>query len=379
MVSDLNPFQPGTGRLPPYLAGREAEQALFHRFFRTLGRGVPVPSEVILYGPRGNGKTALLQWVERTARESSGLETYWLVGSDIPKPADLVQRLGLRSVLERLVPESVSVAGVSASWRERDERPLLAEALEARAKETPLVVLVDEAHTLEPKVGQWLLNAAQVAGSRAPFLLILAGTPDLRARLSEMGASFWSRAKKVAVGRLADAAAGEAIRQPLAADGIEIEEDALARIVQESHGYPFFVQLWGQAAWEQVRGSAAGVDRVTASVVRAAASAFEEEKNDYYLDRFWELEKMSLLGAAREVASAFLGRSRLSSEDLRAAVDRAAGEDSAASPGDGAEALEHLGFVWRTKGVPGWEPGIPSLMDYILEHAPAPDRDAATG
>ena len=338
-----------------------------------------MPSEVILYGPRGNGKTALLHWVERTARESGGLDTYWLIGSDIPQPADLVQRLELRSVLERLVPESLSVAGVGASWREREERPLLAEALEARAKDTPLVVLVDEAHTLEPKVGQWLLNAAQVAGSRAPFLLILAGTPDLRARLSAMGASFWNRAKKVAVGRLEDAAAGEAIRRPLAADGIEIEEEALARMVRESHGYPFFVQLWGQVVWEQVRGSAEGDDRVTASVVGAVASAFEGEKDDYYVDRYWELEKMALLAVAREVAAAFRGRARLSNEDFREAVGRAAGGDSAADPGDGAEVLEHLGFVWRTKGVPGWEPGIPSLMDYILKHTTARDGDAATG
>ena len=375
-MSDLNPFQPGTGRLPPYLAGREVEQTLFRRFFRTLRRGVPVPSEVILYGPRGNGKTALLHWVERTAREQDGLDTHWLTGSDIPEPADLVRRLEIRSLLDSLVPESVSVAGVGASWREREERPLLAEALEARAKDTPLVVLVDEAHTLEPKVGQWLLNAAQVAGSRAPFLLVLAGTPDLRARLSGMGASFWNRSKKVAVGRLADAGAADAIRQPLATDGIEIEEEALARVVRESHGYPYFVQLWGQAVWEQTRGSAENDDRVTASVVEAATATFEAEKDDYYVDRYRELERMALLPVAREVAAAFRGRTRLSNEDFREAVSRAGGDDAAPGPGDSADALEHLGFVWGTKGVPAWEPGIPSLMDYILKHTAAPAEGA---
>ena len=378
MVSDLNPFQPGTGRLPPYLAGREVEQALFHRFFRTLGRGVPAPSEVILYGPRGNGKTALLRWVELTARESSGLDTYWLVGSDIPKPADLVQRLGLRSVLERLVPESVSVAGVSASWREREERPLLAEALEARAKDTPLVVLVDEAHTLEPKVGQWLLNAAQVAGSRAPFLLILAGTPDLRAQLSEMGASFWSRAEMLSVGRLSATATEEAIRRPLAAEGIEIEAEALDRIVRESHGYPFFVQVWGQEVWDGVRQPSAADPTATATVVEAAAPRFERRRDLYYQDRFRELEKRNLLSAAYEVAGAFRGDARLSYADFRTAVARGVGDAGAPSRADAADALEHLGFVWQTEGIPTWEPGIPSLMDYILEHASAPDGDTAT-
>lgn len=44
----------------------------------------------------------------------------------------------------------------------------------------------------------------------------------------------------------------------------------------------------------------------------------------------------------------------------------------ALNPAAAAEVLEHLGFVWRTKRLPRWEPGIPSLMDYLREHAPAP-------
>ena len=204
----------------------------------------------------------------------------------------------------------------------------------ARAKSKPLLVLLDEAHTLEPKVGQWLLNAAQVAGRRAPFLLVLAGTPDLRARLSEMEASFWNRAEQLPLGRLDETATAEAIRRPLAEEGIAVEEEALARMVRESHGYPFFVPLWGQAVWRRVRGSAAGAVTVTA--------AFRDE------------DPLS--------AAAFRG---------------------AVAPGGGgaeaAEALEHLGFVWQAGGTPSWEPGIPSLMDYIVEHAPPPGEGGGAG
>ena len=375
--TELGPFQPGTGRLPPYLAGREEEQSLFREVMDDLRSGVPVSRSLVVHGPRGNGKTALLRWVKREAAADDGLDAHWLVGSDIPGPGAFVARLGLGSWLRKIAPESVSVAGVGVSLRGGDDRPpLLAEALEARAKAKPLLILLDEAHTLKPEVGQWLLNAAQAAGSEAPFLLVLAGTPDLRARLSEMEASFWNRAEQLPLGRLDETAAGEAIRRPLAEDGIGVEEEALAHMVRESHGYPFFVQLWGRAAWRRVRGAGAGTGRVTMAVVEEAAGEFETRRNRYYLDRYRELEKRKLLPAAGAVASAFRGEDPLSAAAFRRAVARSGDGVGAA---EAAEALEHLGFVWQARGTPSWEPGIPSLMDYILEHAPPPDEEGAAG
>ena len=376
----LSPFQPGTGVPPPYLAGREEEQSLFRGYFDALRSGRSAPAPILLYGPRGNGKTALLAWVEREAEGDDGLDAHWLVGSEIPAPADFVARLGLGSWLRKIAPESVSFAGVGVSLRGGEERPLLlAEALEARAKAKPLLILLDEAHTLKPEVGQWLLNAAQTAGRRAPFLLVLAGTPDLRARLSEMEASFWNRAEQLPLGRLDEGAAGEAIRRPLAEDGIGVEEEALARMVGESHGYPFFVQLWGRAAWRRVRGAGGGAGPVTTAVVEEAAGEFETRRNRYYLDRFDELDRQGWLGAAREVALAFRDRERLPHAGFGKAIRRAAPVGDRAAELEAAAALEHLGFVWKTRGIPSWEPGIPSLMDYILEHAPPPDDDEAAG
>ena len=374
--TELGPFQPGTGRPPPYLAGREEEQSLFRSHFEALRRGRSAPAEILLHGPRGNGKTALLAWAEREAESDDGLEARWLTGSGVPAPEALVQRLRLSSLFDRLSADSISFGGVGVSLRRGEGYPPLEEALEARAKARPLLVLLDEAHTLEPKVGQWLLNAAQIAGRRAPFLLVLAGTPDLRARLSEMGASFWNRAKKLRVGRLDGTAAAEAIRRPLADDGITIEAEALERMVRESHGYPFFVQLWGQAVWRRVRGSAAGAGTVTTAVVEDAVGEFEAERNDYYIDRYRELKKRELLPAARAVAAAFRDGSRLGDAAFERAI---AGSGGGPGVSEAAEALEHLGFVWQAGGTPSWEPGIPSLMDYIVEHAPPAGEGGGAG
>ena len=374
---DRNPFRPEGAGYPPYLAGREVEQSLFLRFFRTLRRGVPVPSEILVYGPSGNGKTSLLAWAEERAL-GEGLDFCRLDSDEIRTPADLISRLHLETWLPGYALDSVSADQAGAAVGPRPGPPPLAEALEARAKDAPLVLLVDEANALEPRVGRWLLNAAQVAGSRAPFLLILAGAPDLRARLAGMGASFWDRAKKVAVGRLADAAAAEAIRRPLAADGIQIEEEALVRIVRESGGYPYFVQWWGHEIWKRCHDAPGRGRRVTAAVVDSAAAAVEAERRRSFADTVSVLESDGVVPAAREVARAFGGRARLSHTGFREAIARGVREAGGSSEAAAVEVLEHLGVVWRTKGVPGWEPGIPGLMDYLLERAPAPGGAAAT-
>ena len=55
-------FHPGTGQSPPVLAGRGAQQAVLSRCLADLVAGASPPHDVVLLGPRGNGKTALLKW-----------------------------------------------------------------------------------------------------------------------------------------------------------------------------------------------------------------------------------------------------------------------------------------------------------------------------
>ena len=372
----LDPFRPGPGGTPPHLAGREAEQKSFAKWFEALRRGVPLARPVVLYGPRGNGRRALLHWVRQQAALDPGLDVDSLTPSDLPDPGAVAPRLELTSWLQRVAPDSVSVAGVSASFRTREAPRRLAQALEARARARPLILLLDEAHLLEPEVGRLLLNAAQRAAGRAPFLFVLAGTPDLRPRLSRIGASFWSRSRQIPLGRLSDAATAEAVRVPLEREGIEVEEEALARIVAASHGYPYFVQVWGSAVWEEVHETTDGDRRLSAVVVDSAEKVFETDRQLYYLERYEGLQARSLLPAAREVAAAFADREtltdpQLTDTQLHEALDRAGATDGPPRA-EAEETLRRLGYIWRSGGKPRWEPGIPSLMDYILEHAEPP-------
>lgn len=370
----LDPFRPGAGGTPPHLAGREAEQKLFARWFEALRQGAPLARPVVLYGPRGNGKTALLNWAEQQAEADPGLDVDSLTPSDLPDAGAVAPQLELTSWLQRVAPDSVSVAGVSASFRTREAPSRLAQALETRSRSRPFVLLLDEAHMLEPEVGRLLLNAAQRAAGRAPFLLVLAGTPDLRPRLSRIGASFWSRSKQVPLGRLSDAATAEAVRVPLEREGIEVEEEAITRIVAASHGYPYFVQVWGSAVWDEIHEApepTVGEDRrLDTAIVECAAEVFEADRRLYYLERYEELQARSLLPAAREVAAAFADRETLTDPQLHDALDRA-GATGGPPWAEVEETLRRLGYIWRSGGMPRWEPGLPSLMDFILEHTPA--------
>ena len=366
------PFRPGTGGLPPFLAGREPEQALFSSLLAVLDRGEPPPSEIILYGPRGNGKTALLAWVQEVAAPSYAVDVIRLTPSNIRTGLQLAERLLPEIWWDAVRPDTIAIRGLT--WRPGKKAPVpeADQVLAARASKRALVLLLDEAHRLEPRVGEELLNAAQAVGRTAPFLLVLAGTPNLRAHLGTMGASFWNRSRKLRIGRLDESASADAIRKPLESEDTSISEEALAHIVRESHGYPFFLQIWGAAVWSRITADPSVTrQRITTADTEACQSVFDSEKTDYYLDRFNELEEVELLEAARSVAELFAERQRVRREEILAAVRRAPGFADREKAVAARRTLDHLGFVWQGRGTTDWEPGIPSLMDFIRQEVPA--------
>ena len=369
----LGPFRPGPGGLPPYLAGRGSEQGIFRRLLGGLQEGLAPPREVVLHGPRGNGKTALLAWLQREAAGYPGVDVLRLTPAGIPNETKLIERLLPVSWLQRFAPDEISLHGIT--WRPgQSHPPPLDEALEARTRKKPLILLLDEAHTLDERVGCTLLNASQQLGRDLPFLLVLAGTPGLRSHLNSMNVSFWNRAERRPVGRLDPSAAEEAIRRPLHGENIDIDEDALAHVVRESHGYPYFVQLWGDALWRQATEAAEPETRrrLTRAAADAVQSDFDREKNDYYLDRYEELEKLNLLPVARTVAEAFGAQPLLDDSQLETAIHRGRGtSDDADGMRSAKDALRELGYIWRPEATPMWEPGIPSLMDYVRAYTPA--------
>src|SRR5258708_7392721 len=84
-----NPFRPGAGHRPPYLAGRQQE---VDEFQRLLGQTV-ILQNMVLTGLRGVGKTVLLEECKPVA-----IQAGWLwVGADLSEAASLTDdRIALR-------------------------------------------------------------------------------------------------------------------------------------------------------------------------------------------------------------------------------------------------------------------------------------------
>ena len=357
--------------MPPYLAGREEEQCLFRDVLADLVEGIPPRAEILLYGPRGNGKTVLLRWLEREAFSFPPVEVVSLPASVIPDAQSLAERVMPASWWDRLTPNEVSLVGLV--WRPgRENAPPLDEILAARARKTAFALLLDEAHTLDPEVGRLLLNASQAVGRELPFLLVLAGTPNLETHLNRMGASFSARAEQLRIGRLDPEATSAALREPFSRADIGVTSEALDRMVGLSQGYPYFIQLLGDAVWGVGPGQDDPVVDVDRAAVEAATPRFEDGKGQYYANRLEELERRRLAAVGRTVAEAFMGQAVLAFHELNASIGRAFDEEPDHERVVAIrDALRDLGYIWRAGPRPEWEPGIPSLMDYVREFTPA--------
>jgi len=185
-----------------------------------------------------------------------------------------------------------------------------------------------------------------------------------------MQASFWNRAHRIQVNRLNAASSEAAIRIPLERDGFTIERPGLDRIVDESHGYPYFLQLWGSFLWRFAQDKKRR--QIRSADVAAVHPPFTKERDFYYQDRYLELANRDLLFVARRVADAFRTSASLHHLALTRLVERACDTTKPEiAPSDALMSLKHFGFVWQPGAEPEWEPGIPSLMDYVLKHVPA--------
>ena len=365
-------FAPGDGALPPALAGREPEQAVLSRCLGDLAGGRSPPHNVVLIGPRGNGKTALLGWFEEACRQAS-VQVVRVVPSRVRTERALCDILLPANPLMRLMPKKWSVGGVGkAEWEATDAVARdWVQRLNRRCRRTPVAVLVDEAHTLDLQVGQILLNVSQEVRAKAPFALVLAGTPGLLAHLSKMNASFWDRLGEglLGIGLLSDAAAREALVEPLREQKVCIDDAALDSVIEQSQRYAYFVQLWGQALWNQRL--ATGATRLTPDHVAAALPAVEMRTTEYYQRRYRELEASDLLPAAVAVAALFQSRDATATDAQINAALAVSGTDAAAQLA-AREQLHRLGYIWCPPGqLPPvvWSAGIPSLTQFVRHQA----------
>ena len=293
-------------------------------------RGLPTKS-ILMVGLRGVGKTVLLDRMRDDA-EAAGIHT---VRIEAPESRSLPALLApqLRQALLRLSRNAQAkvlaqralraLAGFAKALKVKyqdievgvdfDPEPGLAdngdlehdlqallEAVGAAAQKagTALVLFIDELqYVQEDQLAALITALHRTAQRRLPVVMVGAGLPQLRGRMGQAKSYAERLFDFPEIGALAEPAAKIAIRKPAEAQGVKIKEDALQRIVKETHGYPYFLQEWGKHAWDT-----AVVSPITLRDVKlaskAAVAALDESFFRVRFDRLTPIEKKYLRAMA---------------------------------------------------------------------------------
>ncbi len=370
-----SPFTPDWGKVPLHRAGHEeATRDLFERVDSICAR--EAGDGVVLYGPRGTGKTVLLDEVGARAVDQ-GAWVRWLVPGDWEDtvddfvrglPTGLTSDPGLKAKIEM----NLGFLNVGVEHRREPPYQLVAQALRVLSEAKPVLLVADDAHEMPPKIAKALLGAVQrcIIG-RLPVLLVLAGAPRLDVNLGLAGASYRECTHPLRIGRLEsrDAIRG-ALSIPAEMSGLPFAEEALGLVAAESHGHPFFIQLLGDRAWRAAIARDRDATRIGLEDAQVGVDMAAGRRDAFYGKRLLEVTKRKVTSEALAVAKAFTvrdGARVLSRKELGAALRPALAEGR--SVDDAIRELFALGLVWQTENHSLWEQAIPSLCDYIAEHA----------
>lgn len=325
-----NPFAPGAGTPPPELAGRDELRETVRIALERTRLGRPTKS-ILMVGLRGVGKTVLLDRMREDA-EAEGIHTLRVEAPEsrslpailAPQLRQALLRLSRNEQAKDLAQRALrGLAGFAKALKmkyedievgfdfepepgladngdlEHDLQALLEAAGAAAQKAgTALVMFVDELQYVEEDELAALITALhRSAQRRLPVVLVGAGLPQLRGRMG--------RAKSYAerlfdfpeIGPLPPQAARTAIAKPAIAEGAEVSEDALERIVQQTHGYPYFLQEWGKHAWDTASESPITLQDVEVAS-KSAIAALDESFFRVRFDRLTPLEKRYLRAMA---------------------------------------------------------------------------------
>lgn len=275
--SFTNPFKPGAGHMPPYLAGREKET----KEFLQLLEQTTILDNMVLTGLRGVGKTVLLDKFKPLA-----IEKKWLwVGTDLSESASVTEETIAMRLLTDLsvVTSNITIKRVEkpamgfTSEKSFVDHKLTYSTLIDIFKSIPglvsdklkgilelvwkslepykirgIIFAYDEAQTMTDHAEKeqyplsLLLDVFQsIQKKNIPFMLILTGLPTLFPKLVEARTFSERMFRVVFLDKLSDTESKDAIMKPIdnAKCPIKFNEESIKLVVKESGGYPYFIQF----------------------------------------------------------------------------------------------------------------------------------------
>lgn len=296
-----NPYAPGAGRMPAALVGRDEQRDAWTNALARITAGRDDRS-LVLFGLRGVGKTVLLSELMSTAEEAGWIVGFAEAGADKPLREMLAEALQLPladlarpeaghkvlSALRTFLSFKASVTsegmwtfgldldpvagGADSGTLDLDLGKVVRDISAAAAESnTGLALLIDEAQDLTPAELIALCTVAHQATQRRwPVLIALAGLPSLPVQLGDAKSYAERLFAYHPVRELGGHDTRAAIVDPALEQGVTWDEDALQLVIQETGGYPYFLQEYGKSGWDLADARAS---RITHADARAAHQA----------------------------------------------------------------------------------------------------------
>lgn len=271
-----NPYRPGAGHMPPYLAGREDEI----REFRRLLEQTTILENLVLTGLRGVGKTVLLEtlkplaiiskwrWASADLSESTSVNEMSLatrlitdlsvVTSAVVVEQDALDGIGFRP--DTKIEYRLSFAFLHAMFEQTPG--LVADKLKAvlefvwsilrQCDARGVIFAYDEAQNMSDQAAKeqyplsLLLDVFQsIQRKEIPFMLVLCGLPTLFPKLVETRTFSERMFRVLFLKRLSNPASRDAILKPIQESKcpVKLSDDMINVIIERSAGYPYFIQF----------------------------------------------------------------------------------------------------------------------------------------
>ena len=237
----------------------------------------------MLTGLRGVGKTVLLHEFGRIARRHKWIHQHIEAAEDTRFP-EAIAMLTRRTLLQlsagqRLADRGRRALGVLRSFQLRWNLPdggsldvaidpvpgradsgaleddladlFLEVAQAAKERQVGVLFTVDEIQYLvREDLAALIVGLHRISQEQLPLMVAGAGLPSLPALAGE-AKSYAERLFTFSViGSLDQSEAKAALATPAGEEGVRWEDEALARVVEETKGYPYFLQEFGKQAWD---------------------------------------------------------------------------------------------------------------------------------
>lgn len=276
----VNPYRPGAGLMPMYIAGRDEEIQNVEQMFDALVMNIPTQS-VIFSGLRGVGKTVLINKLQAIAEEkgifckhieveerndfisqiAACAQAFLRTVSTKEKFKHLIQK-PLEAIKSLVVSFNAEENTFSLSLQERElyMSGNLTQSLTevfvtigetAYKTETPICFFIDEIQYMKQNELGALIAALHRANQLGyPVMIVGAGLPKIYKMLSDEKSYSERLFLYREIGSLNKEQSEKAIIEPAKKFGISYTEEAIEEVIGITKGYPFFIQQMCQIVYK---------------------------------------------------------------------------------------------------------------------------------